>query len=354
MALPAFAIDAATRTKLQELLQRAKARKSGKKLTTRYSGKDKVGEKTEALKTTPSSSQPIININQNTEVGGSGYYQAKKRSYEEILEEYRQRREAKKQEAVIQEPEIVQPTIIEPQVVQPKITQPKKVVTPVSKPVKETVTPRATPIVQPEPVAAPIKVIKPSEPIKIEAKNEVKQAPVTKVSSPSVKTGSSSNSNIQAEEHEASVLDSTRSITPTSSSGTAADREAEYQLVMRKSLKSLEEDAWNEVKYNMGEAKDYFGREKNAHPGDQKIDTYYKVVIAFQRFAEAGLELDEGDFADFEEAEALYLDAYDILDESEKTLGTDLSSRNMKEMINTVRGYIDEDLEYIEEMIGID
>jgi len=360
-SLPVFAIDEATRSRLEELLEKAKARKSGKKLSTRDLAKDKAPEK-ETVKTNPyqPAQQPVININQKTEINGSENYEPKKRSYEDILEEYRLRREAQKEEAVstpvIKEPEVVQPKVLQPVITKPVVTQPT-LVTPIQKPTEpKTIIPVSPKV---ENHAPAVEVIKPSRPqVKIETKNEVKQGALKEIALPGNGGGTSktSNSDIQIEEkHEASVLDETRAVTPApSGTQTVADREAEYQLVMRKSLKSLEEDAWNEVKYNMGEAKDYFAREKAAYPDDKNIDIDYKMIIAFQRFSEAGLELDEGDFADFEEAEALYLDAYDILDETEKMLGEDLNSRNMKEMINTVRKYIDEDLEYIEEMIGID
>lgn len=348
-SLPVLAIDEATRSRLEELLEKARARKSGKKLSTRDLAKDKAPEK-ETPKTNPyqPTQQPVININQKTEVNGSDSYEPRKRSYEDILEEYRQRREAKKAEEaaeqVIKEPEVIQPKVSQPVITQPvtKIPEPK-VSTPVSPKVEQK--------------APPVEVVKPSTPqVKIETKNEVHQKPLSNISIPTSSANENSNSDIHEEEHhEASVLDDSRTVTPApSGSQTVADREAEYQLVMRKSLKSLEEDAWNEVKYNMGEAKDYFAREKTSHPDDKNIDIYYKMILAFQRFSEAGLELDEGDFADFEEAEALYLDAYDILDETDKMLGDDLNSRNMREMVNTVRRYIDEDLEYIEEMIGMD
>lgn len=349
-SLPTLAIDDATRSRLEELLEKARARKSGKKLSTRDLAKDKAPEKEETVKTNPyqPTQQPVINVNQNTEVHGSDSYEPRKRSYEDILEEYRQRREAQKAEET-------KPVIEEPKVTQPKVKEPVVKPAPVSKPAKEPKAP-VSPKVEKKP--APVEVIKPSTPhVEIDTHNEVHQEPLTKVTIPESSASESSNSEIHHEEehHEASVLDDSRAVTPSPSGNqTAADREAEYQLVMRKSLKSLEEDAWNEVKYNMGEAKDYFAREKSSHPGDKNIDIYYKMILAFQRFSEAGLELDEGDFADFEEAEALYLDSYDILDEAEKMLGDDLNSRNMKEMMNTVRRYIDEDLEYIEEMIGMD
>ena len=101
---------------------------------------------------------------------------------------------------------------------------------------------------------------------------------------------------------------------PTNTSKTAETstetntNEQDYLLVLRKSLKSLEEDSWAEVKQNMGESLDYFAREKSQHPDHQNLELYHRAIMGFSRFAEGGLELDEGDFADFEEAEALYLD----------------------------------------------
>jgi exonuclease VII small subunit len=76
--------------------------------------------------------------------------------------------------------------------------------------------------------------------------------------------------------------------------------------------------------------------------------------MGFSRFAEGGLELDEGDFADFEEAEAMYLDCMDILEDAKSRIKKDdVTSNNVKEIISTVIKYTDEELEYIEEMIGL-
>ncbi len=134
----------------------------------------------------------------------------------------------------------------------------------------------------------------------------------------------------------------------------AVDKNAEYMLVLRKSLKSLEEDAWADVKHNMSESLDYFAHEKTLY-NNPDLDIYYKTILAFLRFSEAGLELDQGDLADFEEAEAFYLDSYDILEETKKKLTIDdPKSNNIKEVIGTVMKYIEEDLEYIEEMLGME
>jgi hypothetical protein len=147
---------------------------------------------------------------------------------------------------------------------------------------------------------------------------------------------------------------------PTNTSKTAETssetntNEQDYLLVLRKSLKSLEEDSWAEVKQNMGESLDYFAREKSQHPDHQNLELYHRAIMGFSRFAEGGLELDEGDFADFEEAEALYLDCLDILEDTKTRLkGNDVASNNVREIINTVIKYTNEELEYIEEMIGL-
>jgi len=133
-----------------------------------------------------------------------------------------------------------------------------------------------------------------------------------------------------------------------------ASNEQEYLMVLRKSQKSLEENSWAEVKQNMGESLDYFAREKALHPDNPNLDLYHRIIMGFSRFAEGGLELDEGDFADFEEAEAMYLDCMDILEDAKSRIKKDdVTSNNIKEIINTVIKYTDEELEYIEEMIGL-
>ncbi len=130
--------------------------------------------------------------------------------------------------------------------------------------------------------------------------------------------------------------------------------EQDYLLVLRKSLKSLEENSWAQVKQNMSESLDYFAREKALHPDDPNLEIYHRIVMGFSRFAEGGLELDEGDFADFEEAEAMYLDCMDILEDAKSRIKKDdVTSNNVKEIISTVIKYTDEELEYIEEMIGL-
>lgn len=138
-----------------------------------------------------------------------------------------------------------------------------------------------------------------------------------------------------------------------STSNITTDKDADYLLVLRKSLKSLEEDSWAKVKLNMGESLDYFAKEKKLYPKNLKLNTYYKVILGFQRFSEGGLELDEGDFADFEDAEALYLDTQDLLEEAQKELGNDYNGEQVKGIVGTVLKYTEEELQYIEEVLGM-
>ena len=134
---------------------------------------------------------------------------------------------------------------------------------------------------------------------------------------------------------------------------TQAERMALYLDIVKKSLKSLEEDAWNEVKFNMSESLKFFEKEKtiyNATP----IEKFHEITLAFFRFSEGGLELDQGDFADFEDAEAHYLDSQDILDDVElKLKAKDTTDQELLKIIQTVKKYINEDIEYIEEMIDL-
>ncbi len=150
-----------------------------------------------------------------------------------------------------------------------------------------------------------------------------------------------------------SPKDLTDKTTATETASATTDKDADYLLVMRKSLKSLEEDSWANVKLNMGEALDYFAKEKKLYPNNPKLNTYYKVILGFQRFSEGGLELDEGDFADFEDAEALYLDTQDLLEEAKKELGKDYSGEQVRGVVDTVLKYTEEELQYIEEMLGM-
>lgn len=135
------------------------------------------------------------------------------------------------------------------------------------------------------------------------------------------------------------------------------EKESDYLLIIRKSLKSLEDDPWVKVKSNMIEAMTFFEQEKELSKknGTEDPEVYQKIVLACKKFSEGGLELDEGDFADFEEAEALYLDTQDLLKEaSQKVKGkTDYKSQQIQDIIDALTGYTTEELEYIEEMIGM-
>jgi hypothetical protein len=346
LALPGLAVDDATMTRLQELLEKAKSRTSSTTLSTRDLKKeeDKETKSIPAPSTPVQSSQPVINVNQHTEVHGGDSQGTSGRSIDDILNKYREKREVQ--------------TIQEPAIPAQKTTP----AIPAQKTTPAIPAQKTTPAIPAQKTTPAIPAQRDN--LKIENKNRVSQPPI-KTNDGSVGSKSSqetTNSIIKRfkEEPNTDVLDKSRAITPNTNNAsselrTASSRAADYQLVLRKSLKSLEEDAWNDVKYNMGEAKDYFAREKNLYK-EPIIDIYYRIIAAFQRFAEAGLELDQGDFADFEEAEALYLDSYDLLDEAEKQLkriDDEYSVKNIKEIINIVRGYIDEDLGYIEEMIGI-
>jgi hypothetical protein len=153
---------------------------------------------------------------------------------------------------------------------------------------------------------------------------------------------------------QAEPLTSSPNSKPTENDSPTPVNEQDYLLVLRKSQKSLEEDSWAEVKQNMGESLDYFAREKSLHPENPNLDLFHRIITGFSRFAEGGLELDEGDFADFEAAEASYLDCLDILEDAKSRIKKDdLTSNNIRDIINTVIKYTDEELEYIEEMIGL-
>ncbi|MDA1020608.1 MAG: hypothetical protein O2962_03585 [Cyanobacteria bacterium] len=134
------------------------------------------------------------------------------------------------------------------------------------------------------------------------------------------------------------------------------EKESDYLLIIRKSLKSLEDDPWVKVKDNMIEALTFFEQEMELSKknGTEDPDVYQKIVQACKKFSEGGLELDEGDFADFEEAEALYLDTQDLLKEAAKKIKgkTDYKSQQIQDIIDALNGYTTEELEYIDEMLG--
>ena len=157
---------------------------------------------------------------------------------------------------------------------------------------------------------------------------------------------------VEKEKNEIKILEKIKNIKPASPKDRTA-RDATYLDLIRKSLKSLEEDAWNEVKFNMSESIEYFDKQRTlATP--EEIDKFYRITLAFLRFAEGGLELDQGDFADFEDAEAHYLDSQDILDAVELKLNSkDAIDQELLKIIQTVKKYINEDIEYIEEMIDL-
>lgn len=132
-----------------------------------------------------------------------------------------------------------------------------------------------------------------------------------------------------------------------------AERESEYQLIMKKSLKSLEEDTWSDVKYNMKQNIEYFANEKKIYQ-DEKINKYYRMSIAFFKFAEGGLELDQGEAADFEIAESHYIDSLDAIARAEALLKKEeKQNKVLEDTINTLKKYINEELKYIDEMVGM-
>ena len=134
------------------------------------------------------------------------------------------------------------------------------------------------------------------------------------------------------------------------------EKESDYLLIIRKSLKSLEDDPWIKVKNNMIEALTFFDQEMELSKknGTEDPEIYQKIVLACKKFSEGGLELDEGDFADFEEAEALYLDTQALLKEAAKKIKgkTDYKSQQIQDIIDALNGYTTEELEYIDEMLG--
>ncbi len=126
-----------------------------------------------------------------------------------------------------------------------------------------------------------------------------------------------------------------------------------HLLVIRESLKSIEEDSWTKVRTNMNEALSYFAKEKKLDPRNKDIDVYGNIIRAFRSFSEGGLELDKGDMANFEEAEARYLDAQDILmDVQDKLTGTK-HEEAIADVVDTALQYVDEELDYINEMLTI-
>jgi hypothetical protein len=240
-----------------------------------------------------------------------------------------------------------------PPIQKPVLPVQKPIQAPLSKPVKQVpiVKPSQPAVSKPSPAYSPspsnAPVSKPVAPVVKKEIPKVQEAqPITKpVEAPPAKEPLKTND----------VTNTTRNVTPetvasSSVTKTSEQREADYMPVVRKSLKSLEEDSWNDVKYNMGEALDYFAREKSAYK-DPIIDVYYKTIQAFMKFAEGGLELDQGETADLEEAEALYLDSEDLLIEVEKSLNNiNPNFKNLKDIIDTVEKYISEDLDYIDNM----
>lgn len=280
-------------------------------------------------------------------------------------------------------PKTITKTTAKPPVVVPAkpTAPPAKPVVPATKPVVPAKpAPQATkPTVpaKPTPAKAPVTVKKDIPAVKVESKTNVTQA--------ANKTQAVTNSKIEVEDHpeedaleedefmqdpneglkseedEEAELDKDEGLKviekkidlPPRKPIDKATREKEYLDLIKKSLKSLEEDSWNEVKFNMNEALEYFNREKDFY-APEEIDKFYRITLAFLRFSEGGLELDQGDFADFEDAEAHYLDAQDIVDEVELKLNANIPiDKELLNIIQTVKKYINEDIEYIEEMIDL-
>jgi len=331
-----FALENNQDSRLDYLLKKAKERSSTAEPV----------QKTETVKPAPTPSPAPSKVAEPV----------REKSYEELMREY---------DAVLGSPSskpVEKPAAQKP-IVKPQAAPVQKPAAPVQKPIQA---PISKPVQQ-----AP--VIKPSQPAvsKPAAVNNsghapvskpAQQAPVVKKEIPKVQEAAPVTKPAEAPAAKEpvktnDVTNTTRNVTPetvpsSSVTKTPEQREADYMLVVRKSLKSLEEDSWNDVKYNMGEALDYFAREKAAYK-DPVIDIYYKTIQAFMKFAEGGLELDQGETADLEEAEALYLDSEDLLGEVEKSLNnTNPNFKNLKDIIDTVEKYISEDLDYIDNMIS--
>lgn len=128
-------------------------------------------------------------------------------------------------------------------------------------------------------------------------------------------------------------------------------KEDNHLLVIKESLRSIEEDSWTKVRTNMNEAIEYFLKEKQLDPSNKDIDIYGNIIKAFRSFSEGGLELDKGDLANFEEAEARYLDAQDILLDVQDKLDEAKHEAVLVDIVETALQYVDEELDYINEML---
>lgn len=393
LATPGSILDAKAavdNSRLQDLLEKAKARRE-EKITPSTSVKEESGylpannTKTKDVVHEETYTQKTIEVNKTVPKAPV------QNNVNELFSQTRSNIENHKQETVkpIVKPVVkpyqapvakVAPKTITKTTAKPPVVLPAAPAVPAKPVVPAKPAPQATkPVVpaKPAPAKAPVTVKKETPAVKVETKKAVTQTPskTQTVTNSKVEVEDIAEENtleedefmqdpsegLKTEEEEEAQLDKDEGIKviekkidlPPRKPIDKATREKEYLDLIKKSLKSLEEDSWNEVKFNMNEALEYFNREKDFYSPDE-IDKFYRITLAFLRFSEGGLELDQGDFADFEDAEAHYLDAQDIVDAVELKLNANIPiEKELLNIIQTVKKYINEDIEYIEEMIDL-
>lgn len=125
--------------------------------------------------------------------------------------------------------------------------------------------------------------------------------------------------------------------------------------VIQKSLDSLENDSWEDAQANIKKVIEYYQVEFKKNQKEKIIDAYLSLSQSFKVFADAGYEVDVKDQPDFTLAEKLYQSAEELAHESQaKIVGmSEEEAKALSKLISEYQSMLDEELEYISDMLGL-
>lgn len=124
-----------------------------------------------------------------------------------------------------------------------------------------------------------------------------------------------------------------------------AKRYETYQSLIVKSVKSLEEDYWDDAVHNVVEVNDYFSKEVKKFGMDRDLKAYKELAQVMKIFTESAKLIDEDiDNPDFVYIEKMLLGA--------KKQNNNIKSKDdfLNDNIEILEGYINLELEYIKDI----
>ena len=130
--------------------------------------------------------------------------------------------------------------------------------------------------------------------------------------------------------------------------------DSKYLSLIKNAFESLETDSWNIAKQNMQDIIKFFFEEKEKFHNIELIDAYMNVARSFLFFCEASIELDKGYTSDFDKAEQQYIQASEFLFNAANMIDGQPreSFKELRSIIDKTLAYIDEELVYIESVVG--